>query len=339
VYDEAVDLTREETGQLIHLRSGHKLPCRQAVLALGNFPPVALRALESAMAGDERYVRDPWSVDPWQGLGNTDTVLLVGSGLTMVDMVRSLHSRRHQGQIVAVSTHAELPAEHCPVSYEYPAFGQTAPPDSSTALHLIREQLQQAKTAGIGWHAVVDALRPDTASWWQALPLTEQQRFLRHLSHRWNIARHRMPPESGQIIREMAERGQLHQLAGRIAMAELLPCEIRCTVADRSGKEQRVITARRVINCTGPESNPRNWNAPLVQHLLNRGIIRPHANALGLDATPEGELINAQGSVSDGLLAIGPLLKGVLFESVAVPEIRQQAQQMAGLILSRKSEI
>jgi uncharacterized NAD(P)/FAD-binding protein YdhS len=97
----------------------------------------------------------------------------------------------------------------------------------------------------------------------------------------------------------------------------------------RGRAERQQVTAGRVINCTGPESNPLRWRMLLVQQLLRRGTVRPHANGLGLDATAEGALVNAAGEPSARLLAIGPMLKAALFESVAVPEIRYQAAQLA----------
>jgi uncharacterized NAD(P)/FAD-binding protein YdhS len=162
----------------------------------------------------------------------------------MVDMVRSLYDRGHQGRIIVVSTHGKLPAEHCFLADEYPPFGGTIPADSTSAVNLVKRNLRQAKAVGIGWQAVIDALRLDTASWWQAFSLAEQHRFLRHLGHRWNIVRHRMPPESGQIIRKLLDQGQLHLLPGRVNRAESHSDGIRCTVECQGRKKREEITAR-----------------------------------------------------------------------------------------------
>lgn len=333
VQGEAVDLREVEDGLVVELADGQTLPCTRAVLALGNFPPTALSVLETALAGDTRYVRDPWCGDPFAGFNKYNTVLLVGTGLTMVDMVRSLRDRGHQGEVVAVSTHGELPSEHCARADAYPPFGEAVPASGAQALRIVKGHLRRAETAGTGWQAVIDALRPHTGDWWGALPVTEQHRFLRHLGHRWNVARHRMPPESGRVIREMMAHGQLRLLPGRVTAAESSPRGLTCTITSRGRAERQSVTAGRVINCTGPESNPLRWGAPLVQRLLGRGTVRPHANGLGLDATAGGALVNAAGTPSGRLLAIGPMLKAALFESVAVPEIRSQAEQLAHALL------
>ena len=334
VHGEAVDVREAEEELVVELADGQTLPCTRAVLALGNFPPTALSVLEHALAGDPRYVHDPWCGDPFTGLNKYNTVLLVGTGLTMVDMVRSLRDRGHQGEVVAVSTHGELPSEHCAHAEAYPPFGEAVPASGVEALRIVKTHLRQAATAGTGWHAVIDALRPHTAAWWGALPVAEQHRFLRHLGHRWNVARHRMPPESGQAIREMMAQGQLRLLPGRVTGAASSPQGVTCTIGIPGRAEWQQVTAGRVINCTGPESNPLRWGAPLVQQLLRRGTVRPHANGLGLDATAGGAVVNAAGTPSDRLLAIGPMLKAALFESVAVPEIRSQAQELAHALLA-----
>jgi uncharacterized NAD(P)/FAD-binding protein YdhS len=331
IHGEAVDLREAAEGLVVEVADGQTLRCDRAVLALGNFPPTVLSVLENALAGDPRYVRDPWCGDPFAGLNKYYMVLLVGTGLTMVDMVRSLRDRGHQGEVVAVSTHGELPSEHCGLADAYPSFGESLPVPASgaEALRTVKAELRRAANAGTGWHAVIDALRPHTAAWWGALPVAEQHRFLRHLGHRWNVARHRMPPESGRVIGELAGRGQLRLLPGRVTAAESTARGITCTITGRGRAERLQVTAGRVVNCTGPESNPLRWGAPLVQQLLRRGTVRPHANGLGLDATAAGALVNATGEPSTRLLAIGPMLKAALFESVAVPEIRCQAEQLA----------
>ncbi len=326
---EVVDLREAEAGLVVEQADGQTLRCDRAVLALGNFPPTVLSVLENALAGDSRYVRDPWCGDPFAGLSKYNMVLLVGTGLTMVDMVRSLRDRGHQGEVVAVSTHGELPSEHCGLADAYPPFGEAVPASGAEALRTVKAQLRRAANAGTGWQAVIDTLRPHTAAWWGALPVEEQHRFLRHLGHRWNVARHRMPPESGRVIGEMTGQGQLRLLPGRVTAVESSPRGITCTITGRGRTERQQVTAGRVINCTGPESNPLRWHMPLVQQLLRRGTVRPHANGLGLDATAGGALVNAAGEPSARLLAIGPMLKAALFESVAVPEIRCQARQLA----------
>jgi uncharacterized NAD(P)/FAD-binding protein YdhS len=131
---EAVDVREAEGGLEVELADGQTLHCDRAVLALGNFPPTVLSVLENALADDPRYVRDPWCGDPFAGLNKYNMVLLVGTGLTMVDMVRSLRDRRHQGEVMAISTHGELPSEHCEFDDAYPSFGEAVPASGGRGL-------------------------------------------------------------------------------------------------------------------------------------------------------------------------------------------------------------
>jgi len=83
--DEAVRITRATGKSQITLRSGQNIFADRVVLALGNFPPGDLR-----LPGNHSrhgFVSNPWAVDALDGIPPDGSVLLVGSGLTSVDMV------------------------------------------------------------------------------------------------------------------------------------------------------------------------------------------------------------------------------------------------------------
>jgi uncharacterized NAD(P)/FAD-binding protein YdhS len=67
---------------------------------------------------------------------------------------------------------------------------------------------------------------------------------------------------------------------------------------------------------------------------MEKTLARPDELLLGLDVSSDGALLNASGVPSDFLFAVGPLRKGQLWESVAVPELRVQAAELAKLFLS-----
>jgi uncharacterized NAD(P)/FAD-binding protein YdhS len=54
---------------------------------------------------------------------------------------------------------------------------------------------------------------------------------------------------------------------------------------------------------------------------------------LGLDVAENGAVIDAQGSASNSLFAVGPLRKAKLYESIAVPELRVQVAELANLLV------
>ena len=334
VHDEAIDLVPTGEGDFeVRTRSGRAFGADRVVLALGNYPPPNPRLTDMSFTGSPRYHRNPWAPDTIQDLRKDETVFIIGTGLTMVDVVLTLRHRQHRGQVIAVSTHGYVPQPHKPTS-PYPSFIEELQPLNSTLdlLKVIRKHIRLAEGTGTDWRAVVDSLRPHTQEIWLRLPLEEKHSFLAHLRHLWGVARHRMPPECAQIIDEMATSGQLRIEAGRITRLSDQGGNIEVEYLRRDNSESVVLNAGSVINCTGPESNLNKIKDPLIENLLKRGLIRNDDLSMGIDALPNGSVINREGVHSDNLYTLGPPLKGILWESTAVPEIRQQAHDLANLL-------
>jgi uncharacterized NAD(P)/FAD-binding protein YdhS len=161
----------------------------------------------------------------------------------------------------------------------------------------------------------------------------EKRRFLRHLFRYWEIIRSRIPPESKAIVDAMCASGQLDVLAGRIRDLAESEAAMEVHYVPRGRTRQEVATAALVINCIGPESDYRKIDHPLVRNLMRRGLIRPGPAHLGVDALLNGAIIGQNGAASDMLYTLGSSMKGVLWEVVAVPEIRVQAKRLAALLL------
>ena len=92
---------------------------------------------------------------------------------------------------------------------------------------------------------------------------------------------------------------------------------------------EKRLHAHRVINCTGSETDCRRIDDSLITSLFVQGLARPDPLFLGLDVDRNGALIDYQGRPSLSLFTIGPTRKAHLWETTAVPEIRQQAEQLA----------
>ena len=93
----------------------------------------------------------------------------------------------------------------------------------------------------------------------------------------------------------------------------------------------------KVINCTGPRTDYSKYQHPLLINLLARGLIDHDPLALGLNAQPTGEVLRYRGGPTGWLFTLGAPLKGVLWESTAVPEIRRHAAALAERILARQT--
>lgn len=310
----------------VTLASGRVLASDAVVLAFGNSLPPQPRFLSAAAAAAPGYFANPWQADLASHLKPTDRVLLLGMGLTAVDTLLSLHAQQHQGALYAISTHGWWPAAHAP-SASYPDFSAELAGKAGVAemLRVVRQHLRQAEAQGSNWRAVIDALRPSTQSLWQQLPLAEKQRFMRHLRRLWDVSRHRMPPECAAALDAMHTSGQLHSLHGRVTAIDMAGSEL--SVSYRSRGQAHSLQVDAIINCMGSESNYTRLPSRLVQNLLARQFIQTDALAQGLEAAQDGTL-------GPRLYTLGTALKGVLWESTAMPEIRAQAHQLAAKLLA-----
>jgi uncharacterized NAD(P)/FAD-binding protein YdhS len=316
----------------VQCKNGPELLARAVVLATGNFPPASpkLPGLES---GNSLYVQFAWVENALDKLPQNGSVLLLGSGLTSVDMIMALKSKAFRGTIHVLSREGLIPSRHQQTK-PWPVFwNEQSPRTTRGLLRLIRNQVAAASEKGIDWRSVVDSLRPVTQQIWRSLPIHEQRRFLRHARAQWDIHRHRLAPEIADIFSDMEAEGQIRFHTGRITsyaedhnLAEIVYQERGATTAKR-------LHAHRVINCTGSETDCRRIDDSLITSLFVQGLARPDPLFLGLDVDPDGALIDYEGVPSESLFTIGPTRKGQLWETTAVPEIRQQAEQLAAYLV------
>ncbi|MBW4456499.1 MAG: FAD/NAD(P)-binding protein [Nostoc indistinguendum CM1-VF10] len=330
--DEVVGVQPEEKGAMISLRTGRCFAADRVVLALGNSPS-APPAIQNANSNDD-YLRNAWSADALADLDADAPVLLIGTGLTMVDMVLSLSDRQHRGKIYAVSRRGLFPLKH-QAAQPYACFltPENSPKSVRDWLRRLRTEVEIAATQGYDWRAVIDSLRPINQKIWQKLPTEEQQRFLRHLTPYWDVHRHRIAPRVADVVTEMLDSGQLTISAGRIREYQALPDGVAVTVCQRKTQTNNILHVRRVVNCTGVAADYRRSPHPLIIDLRSQKLIRPNAIGLGLDTDTHGALYAADGNVSTLFYTLGTPRKGDLWETIAVPELRGQAQELSKALL------
>lgn len=318
-------IEREAGGFRLSLSDNDEgLECTDVVLALGHFAPDADRP--------PHYFGNPWHPAALRDLPGEAAVLVIGSGLTMIDMVSTLLDRGHEGPVLAVSRHGLLPRPH-----QFTQAGELPPlPEFDGRvrglLHGLRGHCRRLDNGQ--WRAYVDLLRPHVQDVWQALPLAERARFLRHVRPWWDVHRHRVAPEVYERIVQAMEHGQLQVMAGRVENISDDAGGVAVTVRPRGLDERQVIRASRVLNCAGPRGYA-SVSDPLVSDLLARGLARTDPLGLGIDVNPSCEVLAEDGDVSDGLYAVGPVTRGVFWEITAVPEIRRQCEEMAKRLLAR----
>lgn len=317
-----------QTRTLLELTDGTELNTDFVVLSVGNFPPATLK-VPGLSAKSIRYVRSPWSANPLRDIPKDGSVLLIGSGLTSVDLAVALESEGFRGHIHILSRHGLLPQTHARFTALNQPWREECPPTIRGLLHLVREKVRGASESGADWREIVDGLRPVTQQIWQSFSEAERKRFLRHVRPYWDVHRHRIAPEIGDTIAKLLHAGQLTVYAGRLTNYREFTDRTEVEFRDRETGVTRELTVDRVINCTGPETDCRRVEDPLVRNLLAQGLARPDPLFLGLDVDQHGALIHSSGTSSSSIYVIGPARKGSLWETIAVPELRVQASALA----------
>lgn len=317
-HSSAVEARLDDGLWHLALNDGRVLKARSLALAVGNQEP---QPLEAFGGSGDRYVNNPWGEEARAAVRklveNDGSVLLIGTGLTMVDLALSLDSAGYRGRIVALSRRGQVPRSHADFD---PAPVEIGAVPGGSVLSLWR--WLRRRSAEVGWRAAIDSLRPHSHALWQGLDLDQQRRFLRHARPWWDVHRHRIAPQVAARIHDMVAEGLLEIVAGRVLAArpadDGLEVEIRRRGSDRSSSQG----FDYVINCTGPLHVMDQSQDPLLRGLLDSGVVRPDHLGIGLQ-------VDEHSRAGIRLWALGPLTKGRYWEIIAVPDIRGQAAAIA----------
>ena len=314
---------------VITLADGGTVKASRAVLATGNHP----RRLPFNIDGDG-CVLQAWDGTALARIGVADDVAIIGSGLSMVDVVLALEARGHQGRITALSRHGLAPLAH---RREKRKLHLDVHGLEAMRLHrrvrVLREIAREAMNAGHGWQDLMDTLRHHVRELWQTLAPEEQRRFLRHGVRHWDIHRHRIAPQVDVQLAARREAGGFDILAARVTRAVAAGDGICVSLEPRGGGSE-VLRAHWLVNATGIETRASRFTDPLLASLLRDGHARPGPHDLGFDTRADGALLDASGIAQPSIAAIGSLRLGNLWEATAVPDLRVDAAALANRWLS-----
>jgi uncharacterized NAD(P)/FAD-binding protein YdhS len=327
VMSEEVMAVREcKTGIETVLANGTSLVSRNAVLAVGHETQPARSRGIAVRVGSERDT--PLHPDA--------EVMILGSGLSMVDAWLSLADADHRGPITVVSRNGLLPKGHRDVppisidSADVP-FGTSLP----YFMRWFRDLVRETQGHGGDWRSVVDGLRPYNQRIWQNWPARTKRQFLRHLRPWWNIHRHRLPPElHDRLVRAVAS-GQVQLVAAEFVGVERAEGRVRAQVRRRGSSTHEILDMARVYDCGGVSVDVMSSSNPVIRDLVAHGRARADALHIGLDVDEHCAIVDKDGKSTDRLLVIGPLTRGRFFEIEAIPDIRVQAATLAARILSQ----
>jgi uncharacterized NAD(P)/FAD-binding protein YdhS len=268
-------------------------------------------------------------------------VMILGSGLSMVDAWLMLAARQHTGPILVVSRHGLLPMAHRraePISIDAAdvPFGTSLP----YFTRWFRKLVGDVVGAGCDWRSVVDGLRPFNQRIWQNWTPHSRQQFLRHLRPWWNIHRHRLPQQMHARLQEAVARGKVQLLAAEFLGTGVVQAEgivdphASARIRARGKRGSKDVAVARVCDCGGVSVGVDASSNPLIQSLVGNGQARPDPLHISLDVTPDCALIDASGRPSRRVLVVGPLTRGAFFEIEAIPDIRLQCAALATRILN-----
>ena len=316
---QAISAEPGEEGWTVSLDNGDTVEAGGLVLAIGNQPPEPMPFGKDSA----RVINNPWGAEALAAVeelaASQEDVLLVGTGLTMVDAVLSLDAAGHRGRIVGLSRRGLIPRGHAEFT-PAPVEAEEVPHGNVRSLWRWLRQ----RGAQVGWRAAIDALRPHSQRLWQSLPPGEQKRFARHARPWWDVHRHRIAPEVAQRLHEMVAEGRLEIVAGRIQSVQDEGGSL--DVDYRRRGSSRIVEGRfaYMINCTGPLGTISRTRDPMLKALLADGLARPDQLGIALDVDDRSRLVGATRA-----WAMGPLTKGRYWEIIAVPDIRYQAADVA----------
>lgn len=336
IHDSVTDLRPCDSTVTITLYSNGTLEADDCVISAGNNIPRNPKIKNSSFYNSKNYFQNPWKKASVESIDSDLPVLIIGNGLTMVDTVLGLLEAGFNGEIYSISPNGFNILPHRHNGFKYTKLTEEINDDISL-LDLVKTVIKHIKTVreyGVTAEPVIDSLRPHTQKIWKNLSDTEKQLFMSRFRHLWGVARHRIPLHTHDKIQQLRIEGRLHINSGKIIDFSETERDITLTYFDKKEQETRELKISRVINCTGPETNLKNLDQSFLKNCLLNGILTQDSLNLGIKTnTATYQVFDSNGVPHKNLFTIGSSLKGELWESTAVNELRVQAKNLAGELL------
>lgn len=321
IREESLSISPTASGVEVALANGTSVVAHLAVLATGHDEqPAQGHAVRMGSEADT-------ALDP------DSRVMVLGTGLSMVDAFLALEQRGHKGEIIAVSRRGLLPSPHRkgnPIKLDVADIPLGT--QLSYFVGWFRDLIRENQKAGVDWRDVVDGLRPFNQKIWQNWPASAKRRFVEHTKAWWDIHRHRMAPEVHARVSEAVQSGRIRLVAGRVIGIDAGE-SFTVHVQARHSQAVETFEVARIYDCSGIVRDISTSSNSVVRSLVDRGLARPDPLRIGLDVSANCEIIASDGSVSRKILAVGPLTRGTFFEIDAIPDIRVQCARLTRQLL------
>ena len=354
--DEAIDATLQPQEAAITTRSGATLPCDVLIVATGNAPSRFPAALWPEAATHPGMI-DPWELERIRAIDRAARVLVLGTGLTALDVITTLLRAGHRATITAVSPHNLRPRAHRPafdmppalpaagmlqrIDGPVPAFVRdiAASMRATTLTRALRRQIAAARANNESWYATFDAFRDPLWQVWTALHAREKRRILRHAGRWYDVHRFRAPPQNDAIVQAAEREGRV---AFRAAKLRSIACgnDHGVVVALHETATGRVRTEKfgAIVNCTGLDAGAGATTNPLLASLCRQGWLVPDATGVGFAVDAQCRPISRDGTASDVLRVIGPPTAGTFGDPLGAIFIAAQIRRiLPGIFASLES--
>lgn len=329
---KATNMTRNADRYRVTCDDGGTIDADAVVLAICHPPPTIPSALRG-LAGNPVLIANPWQAQALDAIAPDERILIVGTGLTMADIVATLDRQGHRGTITAISRRGLRAQAHATTPHE--PYGDFLNPPPATAVGLlrtIRRALVQAAAEGLSWHAVLDQVRLQGSDIWQGLPVTEKQRLLRHLRPFWDTHRFRVAPQVHTVLERRRRDGDLVLRAATIQSVVQGGDGVSVLLRDRRAKQTHDVLVDRIILATGPAHGSLFRDDPLLRNLHDSGLARPDIYDLGIAVNSDSHALDAEGQAQRHVFVAGPLARGTFGELMGVPDVARQAERVAAAI-------
>ena len=334
VISEKVISIEKVENQFIVSTNDQKIVSNSCVLATGNEEPGKPKNCPDSLLTDSNYFSNPWKID-FSKINYSLPVLIIGNGLTMVDTVLSLREHHFSQKIISISPNGFniLPHRNFNLDFKSQLATIQTPISLLELVQLFNQEVKTLRKFGVSPEPIIDAFRPNVAKVWQQFSKEEKAKFMGRVRHIWGVARHRIPFVSYDKIMKEQINQQLEILAGKLVDLNQSNEGNKITLWDKRLKSNKEFIVGSIINCTGPETKITATKNDLLKQLLVDGLISQDSLHLGLQAnTKTFRTINTENQENEHLFAIGSLLKGELWESTAVNELKNQAKELAVLL-------
>jgi uncharacterized NAD(P)/FAD-binding protein YdhS len=311
----------------VRLADGTELAADAVVLATGIEPRVA----PSSLPADARIL-DAWDERGLAGLPPGGRVLVLGAGLSALDVVALLEARGFGGSVTILSRRGLLPRPHLsPLRAAAPLpldAVDAAPSDLRGLLAWVRVTVRACEARGEPWQLAIDSLRPHVTTLYRRLPPAHRARFVRSVRPYWDVLRHRAPSDSLGLVDTLRRAGRLEVLAGRVVRCRVEADGLDVELALVNGPSRRE-RYDRIVRCIGPALEPSEAETPLVRALVASGLAASDPAGLGIVTDEVGRVVEASGLPSERILALGAVRRASSWETTSVPDIAVHAFALA----------